>query len=148
MLRRVLEGSLVAVVASLVTWALSSPDDPMVVLKSLAAQVLDEAASRLGPLTVGLWILAVGLCAAGLALQVYYMAPRSGQSGWEWSLVTPSLPTTLLGFGTGLGMLAWAGSLARDGSFWSLVFLALFPYSFARWLAGLRYRWIRAVGSI
>jgi len=85
---------------------------------------------------------------AGLSLQVYRMAPRSGQSGWEWSLVTPSLPTTLVGFGTGLGVLAMAGSLASDGSLWSLILLALLAYSFARWLAGLRYRWISAVGSI
>lgn len=148
MLRRVLEGSLVAVVASLVTWALSTPNDPIAAATSLGTRVLQGIGTHIGPLTAGMWILAVGLCMAGLAFQIHYMASASGREGSEWSLVTPSLPTTLLGFGVGLGVLAMAGRLASAGSMWSFPLLAMLVYWSVRWLIGLRYRWISAAGII
>lgn len=148
MLRRVIENTTVAVVASLVTWAMSNRDDAARAIDSGIDRVLTDVALYGSPLHRWLWLAAVLLVVAGISLQVRSMAPPSRKASWEWSLSMPSVPTTLIGVGVAMGLIAEAVGLARAGSLWALPFLAVLAYWSYRWMAGLRHRWTRMAGVL
>jgi hypothetical protein len=143
MLRRVVENTVVAVIASLVTWAMSNPGDSAGAVDAVIARVLSGVALYGSPLNGWLWVTAIALVAVGIALQILSMAPPHPSASWQRSLSMPSLSTTLMGVGVALGLIAKAVSLAEATSLWALPLLAVVVYWAYRWVAGIRYRWTR-----
>ena len=148
MLRRVIENVLVAVVASAVTWAASNPGDSAGAADLAVDRVLSGVAIYGGPLDGWLWSAAIALAAIGIALQVLSMAPRHPSASWEWSVSMPSAPTTLVGIGVTLGLIAHAVGLAAAASLWALPLLAAVAYWAFRWLESIRYRWTSMAGAL
>jgi hypothetical protein len=148
MLRRVIENITVAVVASLVTWAMSNRGDAAGAIDSGIDRVLTGVALYGSPLHGWLWLAAVVLAVAGISLQGRSMAPPCRNVSWEWSLSMPSVPTTLIGVGVAMGLIAEAVVLAQAASLWVLPFLAVDAYWSYRWMAGLRHRWTRMGGAL
>jgi hypothetical protein len=148
MLRRVVENTVVAVIASLVTWAISNPGDSAGAVDAVIARVLSGVALYGSALNGWLWLTAMALVAVGIALQILSMAPPHPKASWQWSLSMPSLSTTLMGVGVALGLIAKAVSLAEATSLWALPLLAVVVYWTYRWVAGIRYRWTRMAGVL
>ena len=148
MLRRVIENVLVAVVATAVTWAASNPGDSAGAADFAVDRVLSGVAIYGGPLGPWLGPAAIALAVTGIALQVVSMAPRHPSASWEWSVSMPSVPTTLVGIGVALGLIALAVGLAAAASLWALPLLAAVAYWAYRWLEGIRYRWISMAGAL
>ena len=148
MLRRVIENIVVAVVASLVTWAMSNRGDAAGAVDAGIDRVLRGVAFYGSPLHGWLWLAAIALVVVGISLQVLSMAPPYPNASWDWSLSTPSASTTLIGVGVALGLIAEAVDLAEVASLKALPFLAVVAYWAYRWMAGLRYRWTRLAGVL
>lgn len=141
MLRGGLRDIVVAVAASLVTWALTHRGDPSSEAGRFVAGVIAWVARVGGPVDAWLWLACAILSAAGLALQIWSMAPARRDSGLEWELSMPSLATTLIGLGLALGGTSVTVALADGGSYWSLPSGLATVYWVWRWAARLKYRW-------
>lgn len=148
MLRRVIEGIVVAAVASLVTWTMNNRGDAASAVDSGIDRVLRGVASHGRPLHGWLWLAAIALVVVGISLQVLSMALPHPNASWGWSLSMPSVSTTLLGVGVALSLVAEAVGLAEAASLWALPLLALVAYWACRWMAGIRYRWSRMAGFL
>lgn len=148
MLRRVIENVLVAVVASAVTWAASNPGDSAGAADVALDRALSGVANYGDPLDSWLWLAAIALAAIGIALQLLSIAPRHPGALWEWSVSMPSLPTTLVGIGVALGLIAHSVGLAAAASLWALPLLAMVVYWAYRWLDGIRCRWSCMAGAL
>jgi hypothetical protein len=146
MLRRVLEGAVVAAVASVVTLFITDRPD----LEDASAVFTTDLLRGLivigGPMLGWLWTLAVVLFMAGVLIQVVPMAPASKKTSRDWSVTFPSLPTTLMGVGLGAGLTAAAIGLAALRSPWALPVLGVLLFWTLRWARDLRYRWTRVAG--
>ena len=148
MLRRVVEGVLVAVVASAVTWAASHPDDSAGAADVALDRTLSSVATYGSPFHSWLWLVAIALVVIGLALHLWALAPLSPRTSGEWSVVLPSVPTTLIGIGVALGLISHAVGLAAEASAWALPVLALVVFWAYRWLDAARYRLSRMTGVL
>jgi hypothetical protein len=150
MLRRLAESVLVAVVASIVTWALSNPEASAGTADAVVDGAVQWVAAMGDPLRGWLWFGAVGLFMIGALLQVLSMTPSNPDASWQWGFSVPSLATTLmgLGLGLGLGLVGVAVGLAVAGSWWTLPLLTVVTYWGFRWVSDLRYRWTRMAGTL
>lgn len=148
MLRRVIEGIVVAAAASLVTWAMSNRGDAAGAVGAGIDRVLRSVAFYGSPLHGWLWLTAAALVVLGICLQVLSMAPPHPNASWEWSLSMPSWSTTLIAVGVVVGLIAKAIGLAEAASLWALPLLAVVAYWAYRWLAGVRHRWTSMVGVL
>lgn len=148
MLRRLTESIVVAATASIVTWAVSNRDDAAGAAGAGMARVLRGVASYGSPIHNWLWLTAAALVVLAICLQVLSMAPTHPKASWEWSLLMPSWPTTLMAVGVAVSFLAAAVGLAEAGSVWALPLLAVVAYWAYRWMAGVRHRWTSMVGAL
>lgn len=146
MLRRVLEGAVVAAVASVVTLFITDRPDLEDASAVFTTDLLRGLTVIGGPMLGWLWTLAVVLFMAGVLIQVVSMAPASKNTSWDWSVTFPSLPTTLMGVGLGTGLTAAAIGLAALRSPWALPVLGVLLFWTLRWARDLRYRWTRVAG--
>ena len=148
MLRRVVENVVVAIIASVVTWAMSNPGDSSGAADAVIERLLSGVASFGRPLGGWLWLTAIALVVVGITLQILSMAPARPNASWEWSVSMPSLSTTLMGVGVALGVTAKAVNLAEEASLWALPLLAVVVFWTYRWAASIRYRWTRVAGVL
>lgn len=147
-MRRVTEGIVVAAVASLVTWAVSNQSAAAGAADAGIDRVLGAVALYGGPLHGWLWLTAGALVVGGICMQILSMAGARPSASWEWSLSMPSVPTTLIGVGVALGLIAQAVGLADAASLWALPLLASVAYWAYRWMDGVRRRWTSMVGAL
>jgi hypothetical protein len=148
MVRRLVEGALIAAVSSAVTWVLAEPRDSASVASETVSSVVGAVARVGGPWTSVLWLGGIGLLVLGLVLLVVSMAPVHRGAPWQVALSLPLLPTTLMGVGSGISLIAFAMGLAVADSWWSLPVAAVVVYWAFRWVDGIRYRWTRMAGGL
>lgn len=140
MMHRVASQVVPAVITAAVIWFLSDPAGASGAIGSWKDRVLAGVAAYGGPFAGWLWTAAGALVAGGIASQTLAMAPVREGLSWNVSLVMPSMPVTLLGFGAGLGIVAASVGLASRSSWWAIALLAGATCWACRWASNILHR--------